>query len=176
MVLKQIEEDYDREYEELLGKKREIAEKNRKLTVLQRKIENTPSAIELRQYQRRFREVYDLINLKLEENKRYINLFNSLGETESMLLKQSQYMKEIREGFRKCKNKKEKEALLADLKGLLDVIRKASNDAVDTLKSIKTQKDLTQAEYNSALIEERNYFDLLRVFQEECDRNDALQA
>lgn len=82
--------------------------------------------------------MYDLINLKLEENKRYINLFNSLGETEQMLLKQSQYMKEIREGFRKSKNKKEKEILLNDLKGLLEVIRKASNDSTDTLKDLKT--------------------------------------
>lgn len=76
--------------------------------------------------------------MKLEENKRYINLFNSLGETESMLLKQSQYMKEIREGFRKSKNKKEKEILLNDLKGLLEVIKKASNDSSETLKDLKT--------------------------------------
>lgn len=82
--------------------------------------------------------MYDLINMKLEENKRYINLFNSLGETESMLLKQSQYMKEIREGFRKSKNKKEKEILLNDLKGLLEVIKKASNDSSETLKDLKT--------------------------------------
>ena len=47
-------------------------------------------------------------------------------------------MKEIREGFRKSKNKKEKEILLNDLKGLLEVIRKASNDSTDTLKDLKS--------------------------------------
>ena len=175
-VLRAIDEDYSREYEELVEQRRRMADKNKKVSVLQRKIENTPSAIELRQYQRRFREIYDLINLKLEENKRYINLYNSLDETEKMLLKQSQYMKEIREGFRKTKNKKEREALHADLKGLLDVVKKASSDAADNLKNLKAQKDAVQAHFNDALLKERAYFERVRVFQAECDRNDALHA
>lgn len=85
-------------------------------------------------------------------------------------------MKEIREGFRKSKNKKEKEILLNDLKGLLEVIRKASNDSTDTLKDLKSQKERMQAEYNQTLVKEREYYDKVRLFQEECDRNDALLA
>ena len=63
-----------------MERKKKIAEQNRYITALQRKIENWPSKIELSQYHKRFTELYESINDKFEENRRYISLFNTKEE------------------------------------------------------------------------------------------------
>ena len=49
-ILKKIDDKYGVEYGKLFERRKKIAEQNRTITVLQRKIENCPSKIELQQY------------------------------------------------------------------------------------------------------------------------------
>lgn len=79
-MLKAIEDKYNQEYEKLMQSKKKIAEQNRHLTALQRQIENYPSKIELSQYHKRFTELYESINDKFEENRKYVSLFNTKDE------------------------------------------------------------------------------------------------
>ena len=84
-MLQAIEEKYNKEYEKLMERKKKIAEQNRQITALQRKIENCPSKIELSQYHKRFVELYESINDKFEENRKYVSLFNTKDEVSSLL-------------------------------------------------------------------------------------------
>jgi hypothetical protein len=52
--------------------------------VIQRKIENCPSKIEITQFHKRLVELFDNLNLKSEENRRYVNLYNTVMETRKM--------------------------------------------------------------------------------------------
>ena len=79
-ILKSIEDKYNKEYDKLMERKKKIAEQNRQITALQRKIENCPSKIELSQYHKRFTELYESINDKFEENRKYVSLFNTKEE------------------------------------------------------------------------------------------------
>jgi chromosome segregation ATPase len=84
-MLKAIEDKYNKEYEKLIERKKKIAEQNRHITALQRQIENCPSKIELSQYHKRFTELYESINDKFEENRKYVSLFNTKDEVRQIL-------------------------------------------------------------------------------------------
>lgn len=55
-----------------------MAKENININIMQRKIENCPSNVELTQFHKRLIELFDNMNLKSEENRRYINLFNTV--------------------------------------------------------------------------------------------------
>jgi len=76
-ILKKIDDKYEAEYSKLFERRKKIAEQNRSITVLQRKIENCPSKIELQQYHKWFTELFESINQKFEENKRYVSVYNT---------------------------------------------------------------------------------------------------
>lgn len=46
-ILNQIDAEFDQEHQKLLEQRKQIAEVNRQVTVLQRRIENCPSKIEI---------------------------------------------------------------------------------------------------------------------------------
>ena len=83
-ILDAIDENYEEEYRKLLAKKEELAQKNKIISMLQRRIEQCPSRTELTQYQHRFYELYDQVNRRNEEAKKYISLFNTLTETKKI--------------------------------------------------------------------------------------------
>lgn len=84
-IIQQIDEGYEEEYKKLLAKKAELAEKNKMIAKLQRKIEQCPSKTELTQYIYRFTELYEQVNRRNEEYKKYINLYNTLLMTHEQL-------------------------------------------------------------------------------------------
>lgn len=146
----QIDESYEEEYKKLLVKKAEIAEKNKVISKLQRKIEQCPSKTELTQYIGRFTELYEQVNRRNEEYKKYIYLYNTLLETHGQLKDQvfktnisMQLERSIdaKDGYKTCKSKKEKENYLktlseivaelnANVKKAKEICEKTTNDRV----------------------------------------------
>ena len=55
------------------------------------------------------------MNLKAEENRRYINLFNTVQETKKIFALEKKYLTEINSHYRECKQKKEKEQLKTNI-------------------------------------------------------------
>jgi hypothetical protein len=82
--LRQIDQEFEEEHNKLLEKRKLVAEQNRSINVVQRKIENCPSKIEITQFHKRLVELFENMNLKAEENRRYINLFNTVQETKKL--------------------------------------------------------------------------------------------
>ena len=72
-----------------------LAEQNRQITVLQRRIESCPSNVEITQFTKRLFELYDNFNYKSEENRKYCFLFNTLVDSKKYFGQQLNYMKEI---------------------------------------------------------------------------------
>ncbi len=82
--MRQIDQEFEEEHGKLLEKRKLVAEQNRSINVVQRKIENCPSKIEITQFHKRLVELFENMNLKAEENRRYINLFNTVQETKKL--------------------------------------------------------------------------------------------
>ena len=93
--------------------------------MLQRKIENCPSKIEITQFHKRLVELFDNLNLKSEENRRYVNLYNTVMETRRLFRQQTDYMREINDSYKGSKQKKEKEVLLHNIQNVLKIIDKS---------------------------------------------------
>jgi len=51
---------------------------NRAVTVLQRKIEACPSNVEVTQFHKRLVELFDNLNSRTTESRKYYNLFNTV--------------------------------------------------------------------------------------------------
>jgi len=76
-ILNEIEAEYKKEDEKVLLQKKTLAEENRKITVFQRKIESVPSNIEISQFHKRLVELFDNLNTKSDDYRKYCNLQNT---------------------------------------------------------------------------------------------------
>lgn len=94
-ALKAIDDEYNEEHDKLLEKRKLLAVENRNVNIVQRKIENQPSKIEVTQFHKRLVELFENLNLKSEENRRYIMLFNTANEAKKLFAQEKKYLSEI---------------------------------------------------------------------------------
>ena len=52
-----------------------------------------------RQYERRFNELHEQVGLKLEETRRYFEMYNTLGERQKLLNKQQKVLTSVMDNF-----------------------------------------------------------------------------
>ena len=83
-VLQQIDDEFAAEHTKLIEQRKLVAIENRNINVIQRKIENCPSKIEITQFHKRLVELFENMNLKAEENRKYINLYNTVQEIKKL--------------------------------------------------------------------------------------------
>ena len=136
-ILRQIDAEFEVEQNKLLKQRKLIAEQNKDINVLQRKLQNCPSNIEITQFHKRLVELFDNLNLKSEENRKYVSLYNTVLETRRLFKQQSDYMKEINTSYRNAKHKKEKEVLLHNIQNVLTFIDKSITSSVDSFNKLK---------------------------------------
>lgn len=122
-ILLQIEAEYEAENEKVIEQKKLLAEQNRKISAIQRKIESCPSNVEITQFTKRLFELFDSFNFKSEENRKYCNLFNTLVDSKKYFAQQLAYMKEISGTYANSKKKKEREVLLHNLKNITGIFK-----------------------------------------------------
>lgn len=83
-------------------------------------------------------ELFDNLNLKSEENRRYVSLYNTVMETKKLFTQQQNYMREISDSYRASKGKKEKEVLLHNIKNVLEILDKNILSSTDNLGKVKS--------------------------------------
>jgi chromosome segregation ATPase len=94
-ILAEIDQEYNAANDEVINQKKAIAEVNRAVTVLQRKIEACPSNVEVTQFHKRLVELFDNLNNRTTESRKYYNLFNTVQEVKTLFTTQIGYLKEI---------------------------------------------------------------------------------
>ena len=114
-----------------------MAVQNKTINIVQRKIENCPSKIEITQFHKRMVELFDNLNLKAEENRRYINLYNTVQETKKLFSQEKMYLNEINGSYRNCKGKKEKEVLKNNIRATLDAIKSNIDRSKKTVEMLR---------------------------------------
>jgi chromosome segregation ATPase len=175
-ILRQIDAEFDQEHNKLLEQRKQIADVNRNITVIQRRMENCPSKIEITQFHKRLVELFDNLNLKSEENRRYVNLYNTVMETRRLFRQQTDYMKEINDSYKSCKQKKEKEVLLHNIQNVLKIIDQSISQSTESLNKLRVDSQRVQAQYNESIMREKDHFRRIKEFEDECDKNDELRS
>lgn len=136
----EIDSNYNSELNNLINKKQFLFEENKEINVLLRKIQVNPSKLELLQYQKRFEELYDQINLVNEKNRELINDINAKEEVKKLLNQKKQTFMDLKDVYSGLKQKKEKENFKKNLEELVKGVVDSANRSGE--KPINLNKDL----------------------------------
>lgn len=143
-----------------------LAEKSQEVAILQRKLESKPSQTELIQYQRRFVELYEQINLKVEENRRLYASYNSLIEVRNLLESEISTLDSFQQGFKQSKKKSEKESFAESVSGGIMQVADKTKKAQEKQRVLQeTMKEL-EKKYKTLEEVERNYYQMVKEFNE----------
>ncbi len=154
----------------LLQKKQSLFEENRVINVLLRNIQVNPSKLELLQYQKRFEELYDQINIVNEKNRELINEINSKEEVKMLLQEKLQTFVDLKEVYTNLKSKKDKENFKKTLEDVLNNVlessKKSSVKPANLAKELETLKEkvIVHQEY------EQKYMKLVKEYNREYNK------
>ncbi|KAG6554425.1 hypothetical protein Mapa_004342 [Marchantia paleacea] len=155
----------------------ELSKKNRALTLLQRRLGEIPSQTELMQYERRFVELYLHIQRKLRETRKYFATYNALAEANELTVKELSLLNSIHSQFEvammtpggRAKFVSSMEGIANGVQQKLDQIERRYEAEQSTFNALKEK-------HTAAVAAQRQYYALVKLFQEECARSEKLQA
>ncbi|QDZ23161.1 coiled-coil domain-containing protein [Chloropicon primus] len=81
----------------------DLSKASRAVLFLRRTLDDIPNSNELTQYQKRFLELYDLIQLNLQETKNHYNTYNTISDIKEFLQKEAKLMNSVYNGFMDAK-------------------------------------------------------------------------
>ncbi|KAL1527059.1 hypothetical protein AB1Y20_015743 [Prymnesium parvum] len=172
--VEEIERLYESELDKSRRMKRLVGQKGRSIALLQRKLDDVPNRAELVQYERRFRELYHQVASKLEETKKYFNLYNTLEERKGFLLKEISLINSIHENFCKMAIGGGREKLVSSIEGIITSVKQNLIKVNTRLEEEVHHRDGLQASYDRLVEKERRYYKLVREFQAEAMKNEQL--
>ncbi len=169
-VFDEIDKSYQTEYQKMLIKKKDLFDQNKIINLLTRKIQVFPSKLELIQYQKRFQELYDQINHISEKSKNIMNGLNSKEEVLKLLNQKLEIFVQLREGYKQCKSKKDKESFKESLQGVMDSLTESISKSKARLRQMNKQIEENQAKLNELQLYENKYMKLIKDYTREYNK------
>jgi len=154
-----------------------LAERNLAVSASSRSIDDIPTRTELIQYERRFTELYAQVALKLGENKKYFETYNTLDETHRIMTKEVTLINSITDNFDAAMSSKAgKEQFLGQLQNIVKSTEQSLDKQKATLSVKAARLEDVQAAHQALVDEQRRYFKAVKDFQEECNKNELYSA
>lgn len=178
-VLRSLQEDLEKKRAKYDKVYKEYALSNQQLAVLQRKLENYPSAIEIAQYHQRFIELFDKINIEMEKYRDSFILFNNMQDVRSILMQHVELMRSFKETYGEIysgTSKSKREEFIKNLQLALVGIQENHKKSAEVLEKSKATKEKNAEVMNGLLGLEREYFKLLKDMQMEFQKNEYLNS
>ena len=169
-VFEEIDSNYSTELNNLLTKKQSLFEENKEINILLRKIQVNPSKLELLQYQKRFEELYEQINIVNEKNRELINEINAKEEVKKLLQHKQETYVDLKDVYKDCKSKKEKENFKKSIEGVVSNMEESSKRTTDKLNGLNKELE----ELKKSVIEnqeyEQKYMRLVKEYNREYNK------
>lgn len=157
--------------------KKELATKLRSIVSVKRQLDGVPSQAELIQYELRFSELNTQIQKKLRQTRKHYDTYNALLEIKELMLKETSLLNSISLQFQNAIASADgRTKLINSLEGILNGTQQKLEKVQLTLQSEQKFCDTVKDKYAAAIAEQRQSSSLLKLFQEECARNERLQA
>uniref|UniRef100_A0A665W0E6 Coiled-coil domain-containing protein 93 n=1 Tax=Echeneis naucrates TaxID=173247 RepID=A0A665W0E6_ECHNA len=150
------------------------ARRNREIAVLQRKIDEVPSRVELTQYQKRFVELYSQVAATHKETKQFFTLYNTLDDKKVYLEKEVNLLNSIHDNFQAMSSAAAKEQFLRQMEQIVEGIKQSRIKMEKKKQENKMRRDQLNDEYLELLDKRRLYFKTVKDFKEECRKNEML--
>ena len=172
-----IESAYLEELNRLNEARSLVAKKAREIGLVERQIDEVPSRNELQQYQKQFIELYEQVQTKFTETKKYYNTYNTLSDTKDFLQKEVSILNSIDSQYKVAiKSDKNKETLRDSLVKITAGVNDSLTKMESKLAMEKTARDTSNSTYLKGLEEEREYYAMTKEFADQCARNEKLLA
>eukprot|EP00516_Mucochytrium_quahogii_P004690 CAMPEP_0203762498 /NCGR_PEP_ID=MMETSP0098-20131031/15373_1 /ASSEMBLY_ACC=CAM_ASM_000208 /TAXON_ID=96639 /ORGANISM=" , Strain NY0313808BC1" /LENGTH=612 /DNA_ID=CAMNT_0050656935 /DNA_START=17 /DNA_END=1855 /DNA_ORIENTATION=+ len=153
-----------------------LAASSMRVSECSRAIDNVPTRSELIQYERRFVELYEQLASKLEENRRHVTTYNTLETIYELLEKEASLLQSVNDTFRvSMGSKMGRIQFLEQFQGIITGLRGRLNQLNRNLSTATTERSAKEYIYQNLLEQQRKYFQAVKDFQVECDRNEQLE-
>ena len=152
------------------------AKKTRTALLLERKLDEVPTHAELAQYGRMLVELYEQINSKFVETRKYYNSFNALDDTRRFLERELSILKSIQDQYGEAmKSRSNKEAFVNSLQTIVASVEQSHDKTRQKHQDEADQRDLLAQSHVALLEKQRAYAKLTREFLEEASKSQALE-
>jgi hypothetical protein len=154
-----------------------LAEANLEVSANARIIDDIPTRTELIQYERRFGELYQQVAWKLEETKKYYAMYNTLDTTLNVMQKNAKVLDSIHDNFHAAmKSSQDKKAFFDQVSAITKGVGDSSRQQQGVLEMRTKQAEDLKEQYQNLVDEQRSYYQTVKDFQKECEKNDWLEA
>jgi len=175
--IEEVDATHRREREKFEGERATLNKRSRAVALLRRKLEDIPTRPELIQYERRFEELYDTVQAKLKETRKYFAAYNVLADTKKYLQKEISLLNSVQQQVAPAlETLSGKSSLVTALAAIQDGVT-ANIKLVDAkLKSERDAEAECRARHDDAVRLQRQYVALVKELRDAVARERELSA
>ena len=175
--IEEVDATHRREREKFEGERVTLNKRSRAVALLRRKLEDIPTRPELIQYERRFEELYDTVQAKLKETRKYFAAYNVLADTKKYLRKEISLLNSVQQQVAPALGTLSgKSYLVTALAAIQDGVT-ANIKLVDAkLKSERDAEAECRARHDDAVRLQRQYVALVKELRDAVARERELSA
>eukprot|EP00457_Paulinella_chromatophora_P004194 gb/GEZN01004204.1/.p1 GENE.gb/GEZN01004204.1/~~gb/GEZN01004204.1/.p1 ORF type:complete len:633 (+),score=181.02 gb/GEZN01004204.1/:47-1945(+) len=175
--MKEIERIYQTDLSKLDKLRELLAKKNQEIARINRLIDEIPTRAELLQYERRFVELYEMVSEKLLETRKYYSMYNTLDDSHRYMTQEVKLLNQIVENFPTAmKTKGGRDQFLNTFDQILSGVEKQKDQGEKDYDQERALLDVMKSKHNNLLSKQRAYFKAVKDYEEECFRNEKLEA
>lgn len=162
------------ERKEIYGhKEKELAEIQRDLNLLERRIQDYPTGSEMTHYFKRYIELFEKVNEECDKQKRLDIIYNLLVDIERCHDDHQNLIDFVQQRFKEInpKKSKEKTELVSKIEEVMSSSKQNNERSNKILADLKGNNEVLLREFDIQLTYQREYYELLRKVQDTYDGN-----
>ena len=153
----------------------DVSKASRAALFLRRTLDDIPNSYELTQYQKRFAELYDLVQANLQETRNHFRTYNVLSDTKEYLAKEAKLMGSIYSSFMAAsKSVSGQRAFLEQLEGISKGVDKTVEKYTGKFDVQKDDLDTATEMYQEQLGLQRMYLKTIKDLQASMNKYESL--
>lgn len=122
------------------------------------------------QYQKRFEEIYEQINLINEKNRELINEINSKEEVKLLLIQKFETFNNLKSVYKDLTTKREKEDFKLSITTVLSSVDEMLNKTKQRLVKLTNDLEFSKEEFIKLQDYEQKYMKLIKEYNREYNR------
>jgi len=154
-----------------------LNKRTRAVALLSRKLEDIPTRPELIQYERRFEELYETVQSKLKETRKYFAQYNVLADTKKYLVKEISLLNSLQSQVHAAvETVSGKSSLVTALASIQDGVQANIKLVEAKLANEQNALEDVRDSYDEAVRRHRRYLALVKELRDACAEEAELRS
>lgn len=173
----EVEQAFLKDKEKWDSLRQALGQRSRAVALLKRKIDEIPSRPELLQYEKRFTELYEQVQAKLDETRKFYSSFNVLTDTKKFINKEISLLNSITQQFEAAMgDKRSREAFVRSLQVASEGVNKTLAQVEGKLAAEQRSLQVLSDKHTALVQRQREHVEAVRELQHESERGIELQT